>query len=158
MAVVFLTPVNTLAHRLGRGLSREDAVARAQANVEAMRDDGMAEIDRNLAELQALFASFRTDSGATAGPIYDVANTLGGLAPVFGLSAVGAIANSLCDYLCTFEDAAAINAEVVRTHLDGLPVLRNQTELGETETRKIVEQLTAMVRRLTARAAGAAER
>jgi hypothetical protein len=145
MTVVLLKTQNKLTARRGKGMTRDAAVERAEANVETLREKGVARIDELLESIQVLHESFRDDPATGLKPLYDASNVVGGLAPVFGFQALGAAAYSLCELLSHFEDGLAVNLDAVKIHVDGMTVLRKQDLTGPDEAAAIADHMARLV-------------
>jgi len=150
MPVKFRKPINRLAWRVGqKGVSRSDAIARATANVETMRDEGLLYIDSNLDRLEVLMSAARRGERPSLRELYESSDAIGGTAGVFGLPALGKAAFSLCELLSQFEELADWKPEAVEVHINGMRILR-RLSLSEDEAN--VALMLKDLAKLTARA------
>jgi hypothetical protein len=141
--------------RLPGGAPVREALAKAEANVEALRASSLAIIDDMLAEIDRLGAPRTSPDGRDSGQIYDVANQLVGIAGLFGLEAVGQAALSLCELVdCTSE--VGCEREEMDVHIRSLHLLRRPEALGQVGQDAVLKGLVNVVRHAKAR--GAASR
>jgi hypothetical protein len=153
MTPKFSVPVNRLAHRVGKGVTRNEAVKRAEANIESIRDDGLANIDARITQLNETFAAPVANSAETIAALYETANAIAGTAAVFGLKALGSASYSLCDLLVRFEQNGVWNPSAVKLHLDGMRICR-QLPAGKSAG---AEPILANLARLVSHVAPKAE-
>jgi hypothetical protein len=126
-----------------------EALEDAEANIAALRDEGLEELDRMIA---AIFRAGRGDLTPEAiEAIYVDANQIVGLAGVFGHAAVGSAAFSLCDLLdrCGHERC---DRQAVQVHADTLMLLRNEA-LSPDQSQVLLEGLKQVAARAVAAAA-----
>jgi predicted butyrate kinase (DUF1464 family) len=153
MEAKFSTPVNRLASRAGsRGVTKTDAVAKASANVETLRDVNMNCIDENLEKLRNLLLSTKKYSEASVQELYDASNSIFGTSALFGLDALGRGAYSLCELLSQFEAAQVWSAPAVKIHLDSMGVLRKLNGIDDAaKATEIVKSLFNLVQHFEAK-------
>jgi len=120
----FIKPPNRLASRVGKGMSRPTALARADENLDSIRDDILAYVDRNLTELDAIFAGCAGASDPALATLYDPSNTIAGTAGTIGLVPLGKAAYNLCELIAGGEMSGAYNLPAIKLHLDGMRLLR----------------------------------
>jgi hypothetical protein len=142
MAVRFLKNVNRLTARVGRrGVSRADAVAQAEANVQTLKDSGVARVDALIETLKSLVSGAPSDPTAVCRSIYDAANSLGGIAGVFGFPAMGRAAYGLCDLMDLFEAGGPINLKALGVHLNALELFRHPASLSDAEVTATLDHM-----------------
>ncbi|ANP45670.1 hypothetical protein [Candidatus Viadribacter manganicus] len=103
------------------GIKIGAALEQASANIEMMRDDGMAAIDAKIAKLQSLTANDNLDDLASCYPISDEIFAEAG---AFGLTEVSRVAHSLCSLLSA-ESLLLVPRQAVRVHLEAMVALRS---------------------------------
>jgi len=130
-----------------------DALQDAEANVAALRDEGLQELDRIIA---SIFRAGRGELGPEAvEAIYVDANQIVGVAGVFGYAKVGAAAFSLCELLDR-SDPGRCDRMAVQVHADTLMLLRNEA-LSEEQSQVLLDGLKQVTARATAAAARGAQ-
>lgn len=143
----FFYPENPLAKLLEGpgGIAVNHAVARAETNLGAARDDYVADVDRNLARLEALLPpSARPPAPDAASEAYLRANEVAGIAGVGGLDAVGKAAFSLCELLDRMNASGRWNGEAVSVHMAAIKLLRGMSgKSGEAAVLKGLRQVVA---------------
>lgn len=114
------------------GVTLADALARAQANLDSIKDDSVAYVDGRLAEIDALLAGCesRLDEDRLRGA-YDLANDVVGVAGVCGLGPVGEAAYSLCGLLDLFAQGGGWDDRAIAVHLDAFRLLRRHGDEAE---------------------------
>jgi hypothetical protein len=120
----FTKPVNRLAWRVGKGVSRPAAVAQADTNLESIRDEVLAYVDGNIAELEALFAGCERAPDPDLARLYEPSNAVAGTAGTAGLAPLGRAAYSLCQLLANSEQSGVYSRPAIKLHLDGMRLLR----------------------------------
>ena len=113
------------------GMSAAEALSRAQAAVEQVREPTLAEIDASLKEIYGLGAELQGAEAAgeeSLQRMYACANRVVAMGGVFGLGELGQAAYSLCELVSRFQTLDRFNWSMIRVHLDGLKLLRNPTE------------------------------
>ena len=113
------------------GLSATEALKRAEAAVEQVREPTLAEIDASLKEIYGLGDDLQ--GADTAGEealqrMYACANRVVAMGGVFGLGELGQAAYSLCELVSRFQTLDRFHWNMIRVHLDGLKLLRNPAD------------------------------
>jgi hypothetical protein len=138
------------------GLSIEDAVRAAERNVASIRDESVAEVDRNIELLARSAAAVAADATnlSARDEVYAHANVIAGLAGCCGLSEVGQAAFCLCDLADLYIVSNYWNADAVAVHLSAIAVLRAPDIAGAPAARRSVlaglHEITLQARRLLA--------
>jgi hypothetical protein len=150
MALLYKPP-NRLAARVGSiGLDSAQAVQRADANVQTLRQDGLADIDRRLETMSATFAGLSEDPRAAADALYEASDAVAATAAVFGLPDLGRGAVLLCEYLSRGDPGAPVNIGAAKIFLDGLKVLRTADVAGSSaEAALVLQNLEVLMEHLT---------
>ena len=152
MSATFSRPKNNLAWRAGRkGVSRTEAVARADGKVEEIRAESLAYIDANLESLTRLMAAAAVEPPSIE-KLYDAGAAIADTAGVFGLAPMGRAAHSLCELLSQFEQAGCWKPEPVQLHVSALLVLRRgPASDSDPAAEKLLKDLSLMLAHLTSR-------
>lgn len=125
------------------GILARDAVARADAALEAMRDDCVSAIDVILAQLSERQAQGRPlDDEA-----FDQASALIDASAAARELLIEEAARSLCRLLDVFREAGREDRAAVDVHLQALVFLRAAGDIGEDERRAMVRGLARVVER-----------
>lgn len=133
-----------------------DALAAADAGVQSLSEEGLAELDRLIA---AVAAAVRGElAPGPLGKVYDQANEIVGIAGLFGFSEVGKAAFSLCDLLDRTEGGARCDRRALQVHADTLLLLRLRDGAADEQTAEILEGLRRVADRAAAAATPAAPR
>ena len=126
--VTRLRPVNPLAGLIDKpgGLRVSEAVAAAEANLEAVRGPALERLDAVLAQMDACAGAVEGYDAAAFDLLYRLSNEIVGVAGVFGYAPMGEAAYSLCDLLDVSRAAGTWRAAAVGVHLRTLRLLRQQ--------------------------------
>lgn len=123
-----LTPVNRLAamiHKPG-GLKESQAVAAAEANLEALREQTVERLDAVVAALTAEADALSGFDADALDRMYRLSNEVVGVAGVFGYGHMGEAAYSLCELLDELRARESWSDAMVRVHLQTLRLLRQR--------------------------------
>jgi hypothetical protein len=135
------------------GMTIGDALVRAAAGIEQVRDECLIALDGKIAEIEA--ASSR--SVFTAGDIariYGLANEILGEAGVFGLVELSEAGRSLCE-LASNWSGGGVPVEAVRVHVAAMKSLRRPDIAGAPALREaVLNGLRAVTAKLSAQARG----
>ena len=131
------------------GLTAKEAVASAEQNLLALRGQGLEQVYAAIDRMEAAGPAFRADPwGDTRVELYGLANSLIGVAGVFGLPEIGEVAYSLCSLLDGADTAGS--AAAVQLHLDSLRLLRRggmdptQIQLIGAALRQVADHLATL--------------
>lgn len=116
------------------GMTAGEAMERADAKLEEIRDDCLSAVDTKLTELSTLVRSEQVGRGAR---MYRCANEIFAEAGTFGLVELSAAAHSLCSLLARAEEAKLPEASV-QVHIDAMRALRNPDVAGNKVARAAV--------------------
>jgi hypothetical protein len=134
------------------GVRVGEAMERADRNLESIKDECLGEMDKELAELEALCnEGGRHPEDPLKRRIYDISNDLVAVAGAFGLSELGQAAFSLCELVDRLRGLGKWSQAAVEVHLSSCRLLRQHAP-GEDRS-SVIEGL----RSLTMRAAAIAE-
>ena len=126
------------------GMTAAEALSRAQAAVEEVREPTLAEIDASLLEIyeigDRLKAADAPDEEALQ-RMYVCANRVVAMGGVFGLGELGQAAYSLCELVSRFQTLDRFHYKMIQVHLDGLKLLRNPTAHPEAIRKEVLEGL-----------------
>ena len=109
------------------GMSASEALSRAQAAVNEIREPTIAAIDANLKEIYGLGEQLKAGGAfdeEALQQMYICANRVVAMGGVFGLGELGKAAYSLCELVSRFQTLERFQWQMVQVHLDGLRLLR----------------------------------
>jgi chemotaxis protein histidine kinase CheA len=137
------------------GVTAEQATRAAQDNLETIRRQSLAELDKVVAKLAGMRETLRTEpSAAHTDQIYGLAGAVIGIAGAFGLSEVQAAASSLCELIDELDLQKRSNFEAIDVHLRGLQLLRTPgQEMSPDEAAAVVAGLIDVVKTVGAKRA-----
>lgn len=131
------------------GRTIENAVRSAEALVEGTRAASIAALVEKAEVMTALAAEGRASGDPSAfKSIYDVSNTIFGLAGSFGLKPLAEAAFSLCDLTDAFRGGEPVNWPAIDVHVDGIRLLAN---FGDKAGAAGAESILEGLRRVRAR-------
>lgn len=106
------------------GLTVEQATVAANANLQTIRGQSLAELDKVITRIVDLRETLRVEpSPAHIDSLYTLAGTVIGIAGAFGLTDVQAAAASLCELIDELELQKRTNFKAIDVHLQGLKML-----------------------------------
>lgn len=124
MAKIF-TPRNRLADAVSDvGIGRIEASAEAHANLEHLRADSMAELDRTLEQLAELAASITGVHDDRVADVYAGANRVVAIAGVFAMHEMSGCAYELCEALSRMLDTGEWKPDAVANFVEALKAAR----------------------------------
>ena len=133
------------------GKTVAEAVAGAEAKLDAIKGDCLDAVDGLLASMSEAATAMKTAAtpdGVEA--LYDLSNEIIGIAAIAGLSAVGDAAFSFCELLDHFMETGGWNWPAVAVHLNGLKLLRAMgATIGDSERDQVLDGLRAVTRRMS---------
>ena len=144
--------VNTLAKMVNQpgGMLVEDAVRKAETNLDTIKPVLAEEVEKNLAALlEALDSAVTRPDKPVLDEAYLRSNQVAGMAGLSGLAPLGQAAFSLCELLDKLGVAGRWNAEAVDVHLNAMRLLRRMPE-ADKQTAHILQGLREVVARATA--------
>jgi hypothetical protein len=124
---IFSVP-NPLRKCLGRtaGITLDEAVRQAKANIETDREKALAEIDQWLQQVHRLAASMGEGTDRAArDEIYRLSNAIANLAGVFELGPLHKAAYSLCELIDRLDVLQRACPSAVAVHVEGMRALRH---------------------------------
>lgn len=135
----------TLVHQPA-GLSLDEAIVAADANLNLIRGTVVREIEVMVERMQAIGAAPQTDLDAQSlNELYALANSVVGMAGVFGMECLGQVSFSLCALLDHMRSAAEIDGRALKVHMDSLRLLRPGTLQDLAQQDAIVAALRRVV-------------
>jgi hypothetical protein len=137
--------ISTMVNR-ATGLSEAEALARAAAGIEALRDESLTALDAAIASADA---AARTAPPA-ADAVYKAAGEILELSGTYGLEALEKAAYSLCELVDDLRSNARWNGPAVAVHLEAMRLLRAP---GQAGSEAILEGLHAVLGRVRSPAA-----
>lgn len=149
-SVRFMFPENKLAKliRAPGGKAAAEAVRDAQANLEALHEEGMATLEAALIDAEAAFAAApKTYDEALLDTLYRIGAETIGVAGVCGMAPVETVLTSLCDLLEHFKTNKLWDLVAIDVHIRSYRLL-----LGDGgKTGAGVQAILAGLRRVTER-------
>ena len=135
------------------GLSLTEALSRAQANLDSIRDESAAYVDARLGEIDAALGGdgSRVEDEALR-RAYGLANDVVGVAGACGLGPVGEAAYSLCGLLDLFLQGQGWDRRAVAVHLVAFHLLRREDDPAMTAA--VLAGLRTVVEHTAARQGG----
>jgi|GEM_PF-4495487 len=122
------------------GIAAGEALARAGESLESHREAALKVIDTAIGELAT------AGSQAPHDVLARLSDSIGGLAGMFRLEALGQAAKRLGDIVRLFEERGAADPDLIGLHIAALRALRVQTDPhGAAELLKGLEQIAARV-------------
>jgi chemotaxis protein histidine kinase CheA len=138
-----------LVHRPG-GLTEDEAVSAADANLETIRERTLQRMDGTLQLMDAIGRTLEAGIDRQAlEELYAHSNTIVGVAGVFGMGGLSAVAYSLCELIDRMRTSRTWNAQAVSVHLDSLRLMRASGP-GHEENREMQAALRRLVDRVPA--------
>lgn len=129
------------------GMKVEAALRQADDSIAAMRDEGLVELDRLLAEIERLSAeAAAAPEPANMTGLYQTSNEALAVAGIVGLSHLVEACRSLCELVDGLRARGAWNGPAVQVHLAALPLLRRD-ESGQ-DLAAVVDGLRQVVTRV----------
>jgi hypothetical protein len=152
MSVRMRPRVNTLAKMVNQpgGMRAEDALRKAEENLDTIKPVLAEEVEKNLASLLELLDAAATRPEKTVlDEAYLRSNQVAGMAGLSGMAPLGQAAFSLCELLDKLGVAERWSAEAVDVHLNAMRLLRRMPE-ADKATAHILQGLREVVARATA--------
>lgn len=143
---------NSLARMVNQagGMRAEDALRKAEENLDTIKPVLAEEVEKNLAALlQALDSAVTRPDKPVLDEAYLRSNQVAGMAGLSGLAPLGQAAFSLCELLDKLGVAERWNPEAVDVHLNAMRLLRRMPE-PDKQTAHILQGLREVVARATA--------
>jgi hypothetical protein len=138
------------------GMTVGDALQRATANIEEVRDECLSALDAKIAEIDAATArgAFKASPEEMA-RVYTLANEILGEAGVFGLTELSEAGRSLCELTSNWA-SGGIDLDPVRVHVSAMKSLRRPDVAGSPAVRAaVLTGLRAVTAKLSAKARSA---
>ena len=130
------------------GTTMEEAITAADANLAGLKAAVVQELNDTVARMQAIGAAMQ---GIFDEPrmddIYTLANTVIGMAGVFGTESLGKVSYSLCDLIDRNRRNARSDDLGIRLHIDTLRLISNGAVAGIDQQEAMVVSLRKIVER-----------
>jgi len=131
------------------GRTIDQALRQAEQRIEAVRDVSIASLAEKADQLAALAAATRADNAPGGfGDLYDLSNSIFGVAASFGLKPLAEAALSLCDLADNYRNGEPANWPAVDVHVDGIRLL---AMLGQRAGAAVAEPILEGLRKVRAR-------
>jgi hypothetical protein len=134
------------------GLTEEEAIEAATANLESLRGRTEHELDVTLQQIRIIGHALQVPPDPEAvRALYSLSNSVVGIAGVYGMSGLSAVAYSLCDLVDRLRTAKTWSAPAVRIHVDSLLLMQGDGPGKEQEVviqqalRKLLDRVPAGV-------------
>lgn len=149
-----MTPAHTkrLAAKVNQpgGMTEDEAVAAATANLETLRDRTLHELDSTMQHIRMLTRGLQVPPDPTAvRELYSLSNSVVGIAGIYGMGGMSEVAYSLCEIIDRLRTAKIWNPESVRIHVDSLMLMQGK---GPGEQQEVL--IRAALRKLLDRVPG----
>jgi chemotaxis protein histidine kinase CheA len=143
-----MIPVHTkrLAAKINQpgGVTEEEAIEAATANLESLRGRTEHELDVTLQQIRAIGHTLQAPPDPMAvRELYSLSNSVVGIAGVYGMSGLSAVAYSLCDLVDKLRTSQTWNAAAVRVHVDSLLLMQ-----GDGPGKAVEQQIQQALRKL----------
>lgn len=132
------------------GITEDEAVAAATANLETLRDRTQHELDGTIQNIRLLMRELQTPPDpAAVRELYSLSNSVIGIAGVYGMAGLSEVAYSLCEIIDRLRTAKIWNAVSVQIHVDSLMLMQGdgpgekQEVLVRAALRKLLDRLPA---------------
>lgn len=136
------------------GRRPEDSIRAAEGRIDGVRGASLSALVEKAEQMAALAAIGRNDNDPSVfGGIYDLGNTIFGIAGAHGLSALAEAAFSLCDLADCFRCGEPASWPAIDVHVDGIRLLAT---LGDKAGDAGAESILEGLRRVRARVLPAA--
>src|SRR5262245_55652551 len=145
------TRFQQMARRPG-GIPREQAIQRAQSQIEALKPEFAGWLDRELHELSAVIRhlDLHPDDTSRLEDAYRKCCQLRDVGATMGYQLVSIVSSNLCEILDAFKGGTAYHKETVDCHIDAL-LLTSKPPYCQLRPEQLSE-MTAGLRRLVERA------
>ena len=132
------------------GMTEEEAIEAATANLESVRGRTEHELNATLQQIRAIGQALQVPPDpASVRELYSLSNSVVGIAGVYGMSGLSAVAYSLCDLVDRLRTAKMWNAASVQIHIDSLLLMqgdgpgREQEQQIQQALRKLLDRVPA---------------
>jgi len=155
MSAIFTTwknPLEALIKAPG-GMRVGDALSKAEANLELIREPCLADVDEQLDLLDRLSAEAgEAADDALKLEMYQRTNDIHAVAGVFGLADMSAAAFCLCELIDRLRNSGAWSKVAVDVHLSSLRLLRHPNDEDRASVVEGLRRLTEKIAPLNAAA------
>jgi hypothetical protein len=116
------------------GLTEDEAIEAATANLESLRGRTEHELDVTLQQIRSIGHALQAPPDpASVRELYSLSNSVVGIAGVYGMSGLSAVAYSLCDLVDRLRTTKTWNSPAVRIHVDSLLLMQGNGPGKEQE-------------------------
>ena len=134
-----------LVHQRG-GQPMAVAIRAAEANLHHIRGDVIGEIEAILARMHAIEAA--GSDAQSLEELYTLANSVIGMAGLFGMSGLGHVCFSLCELLDRLRSQHKQDAPALRVHMESLHLLRPGATYDKERQTAVIVALQRIVARV----------
>jgi hypothetical protein len=130
------TQTKRLAAKINQpgGMTEDEAIEAATANLESLRGRTEHELIVTLQQIRTIGHTLEVPPDPVAvRELYSLSNSVVGIAGVYGMSGLSAVAYSLCDLVDRLRTAKMWNAPAVRIHVDSLLLMQGDGPGKEQE-------------------------
>ena len=132
------------------GLTEEEAVTAATANLETLRERTQHELESTIQQIRTIGQALQSPPAPEAvRELYSLSNSVVGIAGIYGMSGMSAVAYSLCELVDRLRTAKIWNAQAVAIHIDSLMLMqgagpgKEQEAEIQTALRKLLDRVPA---------------
>ena len=130
------------------GITEKEAVTAAVANLETLRERTQQEVDVTIRKIRAAAQALGSPPNpAAVHAVYGLSNAVVGLAGVYGMTGLSAVAYSLCELVDRLRTARVWDARAVAVHIDSL-VLMHAAVPGKEQEAEIQAALRRLLDRI----------
>jgi hypothetical protein len=149
-----MSPSHTkrLAEKINQpgGMTEDEAIEAATANLESLRGRTEHELDVTLQQIRTIGHGLHAPPDPIAvRELYSLSNSVVGIAGVYGMTGLSAVAYSLCDLVDRLRMSKTWNAAAVRVHVDSLLLMQGDGP-GKDQERQIQKALRRLLDRIPA--------
>jgi hypothetical protein len=139
------------------GVRINDAVKRAEQNIQNYKATGVANMDEKIEQLVEICARMRVEStAADERKVYLLSNDIFDAAGMFGEPELSEAAYSLCELIGNRSETHPLSWEAVNVHISSMRLLRQSSSASDSATRQaVLEGLRKVTARVLAEAAAA---
>ena len=137
-----------LVHQPG-GVTIDEAVEAADTALETIREEVTAEIYSTLERMLVLGHDMKAGYDKYAlDELYVLANTVVGMAGVFGMHSLGEVSFSLCELVDRLKTMKKWDGPAMQVHMDSLRLLRPGATQSDVQQKALVGALRRIVARV----------
>jgi hypothetical protein len=147
-----MIPAHTkrLANKVNQpgGLTEEEAVTAATANLETLRDRTQHELDATVQLIRTIGQGLQSPPDPkSVRELYSLSNSVVAIAGVYGMGGLSAVAYSLCELIDRLRTSRTWNSSAVQVHIDSLLLMQGSGP-GKQEELEVQHALRLVLERV----------